>query len=423
MDRQGTKIAQELREIGRIKMSKLHGLHFEFDHPALHGCGIYLRNVGDPSAYRGIEFDFLLIDELTEFMRDDWDHLMYLLRSSKNLPFEAFGAGTNPDGVGHGWVKKLWIEREFSDEPALQHIKDEFHFIQAKAYENPTFNERREMQLTSFSDPMLVKARWEGSWDIASGVRFPQFKRNIHVFDWPDFERAFGGDHTYQEILKTPELFTFYGSLDYGTDLNSGSAFHIHAVDFKKRVWTIAELYMQGVFLVDQAREIKELLAKMPFDVNRIYCDPSLVGKDSDGISRWAKFRAEGVHMVPGINDRIEGWGTLDRLLHHKRVVQPDGSDYLEIEPQWRVHNSCRHLIRQITTAPRGSPPRYVEDLDPRFTDDHALDGVRYMLHSYFKGRAVKEHESPRLKALRKMREGLHTPKSDHKISVSDWIG
>jgi phage terminase large subunit len=393
MDRHARHLLKEMGHVGKLGRNMTHGLHFKFYDPTL--GGFFLRNAKDPDAYRGIEYDWLLIDELTEFMRDEFDGLMYLLRSGDDLPFFAFGAATNPDGVGHGWVKKLWIEKDFEDEKGYK--PEQFNFIPARAWDNPTFRPEIEAKLTSFKDEMLVKARWEGSWDIASGTRF-RFERGVHVFSQKDFEQHYGDSYSMKELLNNEDLFQIYGSLDYGTDINAASAFHLHAVDWKGAIWTFAEMYMQGLFLSDQAEAIREFIK--PYNVRRIYCDPSLLGKDSDGINRIAKFRARGVHMMPGINDRVEGWGSMDEGLYFRRN-QATG----ELSPpKWRIHSDCKELILFLATAPRDELKK--EDVAKNFARDHAGDGARYFIHSYMKAPVGKIVETPSyLKPSKKTRE------------------
>lgn len=378
MDRHGKYLIRELGEYGTIKKSLVHGLHFAFYDTSM--GGFYLRNSADPTSYRGIEYDWILFDELTEILRDDFDNLMYLLRSEikGGLPFEAFGAATNPDGPGHGWVKDLWINEAFDGEPeGIQRMRDQFVFIPARAPDNPVFSERIAEKLQGFSDPALVKARWEGSWDLASGVRFAPFRRQIHTFDWHDFSEWYGGQEP-KSLLKNKDLFMIFGSLDYGTDVRAASAFLIHAVDWKGKMWTVHEEYMQGMFLREQAEVIKELVSL--WGIERIYCDPSLESKESDGITRKSKFRQYGVTMFSAINDRIEGWASVDRAIDFR--MDPMTGE-IGFHPQLHIHKDCKNLIRQMATAPRGE--RRVEDVDLLFKDDHSIDSLRYFVHSFMK--------------------------------------
>lgn len=380
-DRQVRQIMREgeLLELGRLRKTAIGGQFFEFYDPSL--GGFYLRNADDPDKRKGVEFDWMGVDELTQFQRDEYDSLKYMLRSGRRIPFKVFMAATNPDGIGHGWVKRMWIEGDFSDDEKLVQqgllYPEDFVFIPAKATDNPTFDSTIQATLMGFSDPMLVAARWGGSWDLASGSRFSQFNRHTHVFDWDQFKDAFNTVAPPEQILKEIDLCYIYGSLDYGTDINSASAFYLHAVDTYGRVWTIHEEYMQGMYLESQAEIIKKACGRL--EIAGIYCDPSLMGKDSDGISRLFKFRDLGVYLTPGLNDRIEGWATLDGMLSH-RSPSADGPGRA---PVWRIHESCRHLIKFLSSAPRDE--LRPEDVSRKFRDDHAGDSVRYFGHSYFK--------------------------------------
>lgn len=392
-DRHLQKLRFEMGHIGTLKRTGIEGWRFKFHDSAL--GGFYLRNADDPDKYRGAEWSWLLFDELTQMQRLDWDLIMYPLRSGVRLPFKAFGAASNPDGVGHGWVKGLWVDRDFSDEEDVVRPED-YVFIPAKATDNPAFDSTIEAKLRGNKDPLLVRARWEGSWDLNMGGRWPQFSRSVHCFDWPEFEREYGRDDLdFAALLRDEDLFELYGSFDYGTSEDSAASFHLHAVDWKRRVWTIAELYMQGVFLDEQAIRIKaeeaapgsflgRKLGRVPL---RRYADPALRGRDDVGISRWRKFMERGVHLTLGNNDRIEGWATFDAFLWYERA--PGGE--LLTPPQWRIHRSCKHLIRQLGSAPRNDAN--LEDISPKFRDDHALDDCRYFLHSHFRGRARVEEE------------------------------
>lgn len=370
----------DLMMMGRVRNTKKEGYFFEFYNQAM--GRVYLRNVGqDADRRRGIEYDFILIDELTQLSRSDYDAIKYMLRSSKpGIPFLPFGAASNPDGPGHGWVKRWWINRDFVADDELVKAgalrPDDFTFVPGRPTDNPAFNSAVKASLMGFEDPMLVKSRWEGSWDLAAGTRFSQFSREVHEFDDDEFQEFYG--RTMGQAFRDRDMFTVFGSLDYGTDLTGASAFYLHAVDPKRRVWTFKEAYLQGMFLEAQADVLGPMCAE--WGCERVYCDPSLWQRDSDGISRFNKFRERGVPMILANNARIEGWATLDGFLHHL----PEAFGQPRKPPAWRIHSSCRHLIRALGEAPRDST--HPEDVDTRWSMDHSLDSARYFLHTHFKG-------------------------------------
>lgn len=376
-----------LSALGEVKENKTFGLHFRFYEKDLGVC--CLRNLDDPDKYRGVEFYTSLFEELTEVMREDWDAVSYATRGG-GLPFSAMGGVSNPDGPGAGWVKKLFVDRDYEDEP-LGTRPEDFLFIQSYIRDNPAATEDDHNRLLSMGDPMLVKARYYGEWDVLSGLRFSQFSRGVHVFDWEDFLRYYNMPLTsdpYQVLGERAEAMgiTIYGSLDYGTGIDSASAFHLHAVDYDKRCWTFFELTMRGTYIDEQAERMRDIIDQ--FKPRRIYADPSLEGRgrESDGISVFRKFRDRKVPLISAPNDRIQGWVSYDVALNYRR----DDHGGILVPPAWRMHRSCKGLIQDILNAPRD--PKKPEDVDPQDGKHHWLDGCRYFLHSHY-GPGYRPHK------------------------------
>jgi hypothetical protein len=152
-------------------------------------------------------------------------------------------------------------------------------------------------------------------------------------------------------------------------------------------VWTFRELYMQGLRLKQQADLMKNVQF---FDAakTRMYVDPSIVGRDSDGISRYNKFQGHGFRsMILGKNDRVEGWATMDDMLEYEAEETLDDGFQILTPPQWRIHSECVNLIKFLTDAPRDE--KNMEDVADDFSEDHSGDSNRYFLHSHF-GKKVR---------------------------------
>ena len=429
-DRQVSKFKSEdtLADLGEVKFDRVNLWHFRFHQPWM---GIILfRNLEDPNALRGAELDWALVDELTEISKADYAAVLYMIRSSRGLPFKSFGGATNPDGPGHDWVKRYWIERDFSEEaPSVRRTAPDYVFVPFKPQDNPTYSDDVAANLQGHPDPMIRKARWEGSWDLIGGARFSQFRRQLHVVTGDQIRERYapllslGAPSDWRNLFLDRDLFTVWGSLDYGTDIESATSFHLHAADWKGRAITFAELYLRGLFLRQQAAAIKDFMRGWGYEpyatgdqagLARIYCDPNLITRDSDGITRFDKFRNEGLRLVPGINSRIEGWATLDYLLHYERKVDPEtATEEFLSEPQWTIHEGCEQLIRQISSAPRDDVRR--EDISSKFKNDHALDDTRYGLHSHFRGTAEPKDEPEAFSPewmRRRAEETQHGPQS-----------
>lgn len=368
-----------LADLGQVRENKLYGLHFAFADPRLGVC--LLRNADDPDKYRGSEFMTSFIEELTELSRDQYEGIRYATRGG-GLPFSTMLSVSNPDGRGAGWVKKLFVDRDFADEPEGLHEKD-FIFIQSYVHDNPAATQDDIDRLRSNPNEMLVKSRYLGEWDVLTGLRFSQFSRKVHLFEWQDFFGDLGIPAVPNPIRllqdKSENLgLRLYGSFDYGTAATSASVLYLHAVDWKKKCWTFSELTMSGYYLDEQAKIVKDYIAPFGRNLERIYCDPALQGRDDNGLTRIDRFRELGVRMIPASNDRIEGWASLDAVLFYDR----DEAGRKQGPPSLRVHPTCKGFIRDILNAPRDE--KKPEDVDPEGGVHHWLDAMRYFVHTHY---------------------------------------
>ena len=79
----------------------------------------HVKTDSDLLQYQGAEFVFIGWEELTQFTYCQWD----FLKGSNRCPIKTYwhkgceyavrprmAAGTNPNGIGSGWVKALWIK-------------------------------------------------------------------------------------------------------------------------------------------------------------------------------------------------------------------------------------------------------------------------------------------------------------------------
>lgn len=185
-DRHITRMQREFpRWLGELRDSKSEGFAFHLN--SEYGGGVIaLRNLDDPSKYASSEFAAIGVDELTKNKRQTFDDLRFRKRWP-GIEHSPFLASSNPGSIGHGWVKKLWISRDFSgDDENLDPSK--FVFIPARAGENPYLPQSYLDTLNSLP-PAMRKAMLNGDWDIFAGQAFMEFSKNIHVLaQRPDME-------------------------------------------------------------------------------------------------------------------------------------------------------------------------------------------------------------------------------------------
>ncbi|MDD5061647.1 MAG: hypothetical protein PHN44_05130, partial [Candidatus Marinimicrobia bacterium] len=178
-DRQVTKIRSEFPAwLGTLGENSIEGLSFILNEE--YGGGIIaLRNLDDPSKYASSEFAACGVDELTKNPKMIFDQFRSILRWP-GIEQTKFIAGTNPGGIGAAWVKKLWIDRDFDKD---EKEADQFIFIQALAYDNPTVTDAYIDSLKSL--PTALRAAYlEGRWDVFEGQFLSEWSPTFHVVDY-----------------------------------------------------------------------------------------------------------------------------------------------------------------------------------------------------------------------------------------------
>jgi hypothetical protein len=286
---------KEFAGLGEIRETNDRGLHVAWFGEAMGGC--YLRNLDASGGRRGAEFEFGLGDELTDWQRKQFEDFIYTLRSGRALPFHARGFASNPDGIGHGWVKELFVpEYRNLDDEYFQIVKPEnFLYVPMLVTDNMLYDQIGDVILGNIaiqSDPNVRRARLTGDWNIYGSGRFPMWRSQFHLFTWPEFFAHYGipeGSDPRDFVANSRrEGFSVYSSLDYGTSLLSISAYLLHLVGPDGSVWTFAELAMSGMEARPQAAKILEFekywLGTERGQVQRPvlrYADPKIWGKSA----------------------------------------------------------------------------------------------------------------------------------------------
>lgn len=350
-DRQLARMAVEFPKwLGIFKETREEGLVFKL-HEKFGGGKILPRNLDEPSKYNSVEFAAIAVDELTRNPPEVFDELRKRLRWP-GLPegfIFPFAGGTNPGGIGHAWVKKLWKDRDFP--PELESVADQFAFVQAKAQDNP-HNPKSYYQDLLTLPPEMRKAYAEGDWDLFAGQYFTEFRRDLHVI----------------QPFKIPAYWERFSSFDWG--FAAPACFGWHAVSPDGLVITYREHYVKRTSTRELARQAVALTGneKLRYKVG----DPSC-WDSSRGVSIAEEMAAEGWLMVKADNERVNGWSRVRDFLAWER--NPQG-EYTRL-PLWQCFSTCTNLIRTLPSLPHD--PHNPEDVDSD-AEDHAPDMLRYGL-------------------------------------------
>lgn len=350
-DRQISKIKIEFpKELGVVKNTQDGGFGF-YLHDSLGGGVIALRNLDDPSKYQSAEFAAIAVDELTKNTKGDFDILRGSLRWP-NLKHTPFIAATNPGGIGHAWVKDLWIDNNYSAYPELAKVSDQFHFIQSLPRDNPHL-EKSYWEMLKTEPEQLRKAWLEGDWDAFEGMAFPDFSRSRHVLPHP---------------IELQEDWPRWRAIDWGYASPFCCLWFCKNPD-NGRVYVYRELYEHKLTDQEQARLIVQNTPPGE-KISITYADPSMwTKKNLEGVvgSSADEYQREGVHVKKGDNHRLNG----KRKVHRQLGSMADAFSGLWIFPQ------CKNLIRELGTLALDKVN--VEDVDTD-QDDHAYDALRYGL-------------------------------------------
>ena len=270
----------------------------------------YLADHGDLLRYQGQEFDVIAIDEATQIDEEMFLMLSASLRGANDFPKRMY-LTCNPGGVGHGWVKRLFIDRHYREGENAE----DYRFIPASVYDNTALMQRdpdyvkRLMAL-----PEELRAAWlYGRWDVFSGQFFSEFDERRHVC----------------APFAIPDGAVRYCAIDYGLDMLA--ALFI-AVLPDGRAYVYDEIYESNLIVSVAASRICEKLTE---DMTVIApSDLWSRGRDS-GRSTAELFAEGGVYFTKIVPDRVDGWLALKEWLADENGV-----------PRLRIFRDCHAIIR-----------------------------------------------------------------------------
>ncbi len=324
----------------------------------------------------------LFIDEATQHSEAQMHALRACVRGVNNYPKRIY-CTMNPGGVGHGWVKRLFIDRQYRGAERAE----DYSFIRSLVTDNAALMASDPDYLRSLQAlPDKLRRAWlDGDWDIYEGQFFEDFRLT------PDLElarrRGFAADsdelrrqRRFTHVIEPFDLaapacrgWTVFRSYDFGYGRPFSCAWW--AVDYDGRLYRILEYYgctaqpNQGLRLSpdEQFREIARMEREHPW----------LRGRSIDGVadpSIWDASRGEsvaetaaryGLYFLPGDNHRVPGW----MQCHYRLQFDEEGL------PGMYVFDTCAAFLRTVPLL-RFSAAR-PEDVDTE-QEDHVADEWRY---------------------------------------------
>lgn len=371
-DRQVSKLVREVPDwLGVVREDGREGLGLYLNH-RYGGGAILLRNLDDPQKYRSAEFAAIAVEELTMNEESIFDDLRFRLRWP-GIERPRFLAATNPGGIGHAWVKRLWINRDFPDH--LKPVAEEFVFVPAKASDNPSLPASYLESLRTLN-PVLRAAVLDGNWDLFSGQMFGQFRRELHVV----------------QPFEIPSWWRRWGSNDPG--FSDPGTWYWHACDQDGNVYVYREATFEGVRYSDQAREVKRLSGGevIPFWTTGM---DAFVKDPEDGKSIVDAYKQGGLHNFRepdhGAGCRARMAGVFHELLGNTPIRKPDGTATAELAPvKLKIMASCTRLIETLPSLPQDDNDK---EAVAECAVDHWYQGCGYGLQAWHASHSRKPDE------------------------------
>ena len=317
---------------------------FEFKNGSVIKLG-YCDNESDVDRYQGQEFDVIALDEATQLTEYQFQTFKACLRGANDFPKRMY-ITCNPGGVGHGWVKRLFIDREYRE----FENPDDYRFIPASVYDNkvlltcdPEYLSRLE------SLPYDLREAWLfGKWDAFAGQFFPEFDLDLHSVP----------SHSPDENS------TKYCAIDYGLDMLAAV---FVAVDKDGRAYVYDEVYKSGLVVSEAAKLLKQKIK----GVCQVIAPSDLWSRQKDsGKSISELFFENGVYLTKISPDRIQGWMCLKEWL---KPFDADG----KTDSMMKISRSCTNLLRCLPQLLYDSKKSGDASTQPHEIT-HAPDALRY---------------------------------------------
>lgn len=348
------------------------------------GSGIhfsYCDGDKDLDRLQGVEYDVIFLDEATQLSEHQMRVIAACCRGVNDFPKRVYYT-CNPGGQGHGYIKRLFIDRQYDrgEDPA------DYTFIQSLVTDNKALMKSQPdyiKQLEALPDG-LRQAWLHGRWDLFRGQFFEEFRL------LPDPEKCAQAGITPEQarqqgrwthVIAPFDLssgdrrgWTIYRSYDFGYAKPFSCGWW--AVDHDGTLYRIMELYgctatpNEGVKWTPdrQFAEIARIEREHPWLRGRQIlgvADPAIwdVSRGESIADTAARY---GVYFTPGDNARIPGW-----MQCHYRL-QFDENGYARCY----IFDNCKGFIRTIPALlfDEGKP----EDLNTAL-EDHIADEWRYL--------------------------------------------
>lgn len=307
------------------------------------GAKILFRSFDEAGKLKSLNLDFWYMDEATEVSLQIWRMLQSRLRRGNH---QMAWVTTNPDTFYH------WVYTEII-KPYLQ-SDIRFNVIQTGSLENYFLGDEYIKDLKHFEkiDEDYYARNILGKWGVSpEGVVYKNFNTELHVREF---------EHT--------NFRKYFRAIDPGYT-NPMCVLYI-GVDGDDNFYVFDEIYESG--LTDN-----EAIQRIKSKNNEIRYVQTYV--DTENAAFRQSLTYNGIYNDGADKNVMAGIQSV-----MKKLILPNGN------PGIIIHPRCKNLIMEILSyswikTPDGKPNREM----PNKINDHAVDALRYFVHSYSKSFGV----------------------------------
>lgn len=314
----------------------------------------YCDSENDVLQFQGQAYEVIGLEEATHFTERQFSALTESNRYSGQMkqPFRPRMYFTcNPGGVGHDWVKRLFVDRCYR----VNENPEDYTMIRSLVFDNKFLMEHNPdyVQTLKALPEARRRAMLYGDWNAFEGAFFPEFDYEKHTCD----------------VFDIPKDWLKFRALDYGLDM---TACLWLAVSSDRTLYVYRELYESDRILSDAGRRILDCTPEQEC-IRYTVASPDLWNRRQDsGKSGFDILSSAGVkRLVKANNARIPGWRVLREYLR-------TGENGL---PRIVIFRTCRNLIRTLPLLRFDT--NVIEDAaDTPHEITHAPEALRYAVMS-----------------------------------------
>ena len=308
----------------------------------------YCASESDVLQYQGQEYDIIFIDEATQFTEFQFETLTACVRGANNFPKRMY-LTCNPGGVGHEWVKRLFVSRKYRE----TENPDDYEFISATVFDNKVLldNDPGYVNMLNNLSEGLRQAWRDGNWDMLAGQYFSEFDRNVHVI----------------KPFSIPENWKRYRTIDYGLDC---LACLWIAIDERGDYYVYRE-YAESDKVISQGSEEIRTLTDAENIFYTVAPDDLWARSQETAKSKADIFRENGLSLLKGNRNREAGWLAIKELLTVKNG-----------ESRLKIFSTCVDLIECLPALQRDAK-KPTDCMTEPHDITHLPDALRYFCLQY----------------------------------------